>query len=150
MKHFIYLIALFTSLSLNLSAQTLQIGSKAPELKIKEWHGGKIDNKKPILLEFFHSASPPSVKHLAHLHHFATKYKDKINFVLISKQDKSQIFPLTGENSEFIIALDNQEKTFNNFGVKFVPFSVLISDKGRILWFGNSNSFSEKVINEYL
>ena len=48
------------------------------------------------------------------------------------------------------MALDDEGKTFDAYGVKFVPFSVLLDAKGRVLWFGNSSRLTSQDLDGLL
>lgn len=136
--------------TLSVEAQTLSVGSKAPELKIKQWTNGELPSNKPYLLEFFHSASTPSVEQLSKLNQIANKHKKDLVVVVLTKNNQDDVTPIIGAGSAFKIALDDNAKTFTNYGVKYVPFSVLISAKGSVLWFGNSNTLTDQAILEYI
>ncbi|MFI3330971.1 MAG: hypothetical protein R3Y38_04125 [Rikenellaceae bacterium] len=150
MRHFLLLIAIFLGLNFTSSAQTLQLGAKAPDIKIKEWINGKPNLKKAHLVEFFHTASKPTKTHIQTLNNIAKKHKDHLSVIFLTKEDKQKLIDVLGENSDFYLAVDAAGKTFQNYDIQFVPFCVLIDQRGKMLWFGNPNSLTDKLISQYL
>ena len=69
---------------------------------------------------------------------------------IITQEDSEKIAPiLTPYISERIgVALDHDKKVFGSFGVDFVPFSVLIDAKNRVLWMGNPQSMTSSFIQK--
>lgn len=135
--------------SLNLaSAQTIIIGEKTPDLKVAQWlNSNQVRSNTPTLLEFFVSQSAPSQKRLPVLDALAKQYGGKLNIVIISKESQSKIAPLIdGKNYSFAIAIDDEGKTFSNYGVQFVPFGILTDAKGRVVWSGNSSQLTNDII----
>ena len=130
-RSILVLLALWGILGIHSSvqAQNLVIGSRVSELK----------KDRPMLIEFFYSASEPCRDRLPELNKLAGDYAGKIDVLVLANEDRDRIIPLLkGENYAFAVALDDAGKTFNAYGVRFVPFSVLLDAKGRVLWFGHS------------
>ena len=122
MKKFIILLGMLLLTGNALLAQKLIIGVKAPDLKIKEWITERsLTNGRPTLIEFFFSRSQPSCSRLAVM-----------------------------DTLVFAVGLDTDNKTFSAYGAEFVPFGVLLDDKNRVLWFGNSSKFGEKELQNTL
>ena len=123
-----------------LRAQNLVIGARVADLKVSEYVvGQQPDDNRPVLVEFFFSASEPSRKRIPVLDDLARRQAGKVSVVLLSREGADKIVPLfEGTNYAFAVALDDEGKTFDAYGVKFVPFSVLLDAKGRVWWFGNS------------
>ncbi len=130
------------------SAQTIITGEKTPELKVSQWlNSNKIRSDTPTLLEFFVSQSIPSQKRLPILDALAKQYKGGLNIIIISKENQNKIMPLlNGKDYSFAVAIDDEGKTFSNYGVQFVPFSVLTDAKGKVVWFGNSCHLTNDII----
>lgn len=152
MKKLITLIVLTIVATSSLWAQKLVIGERAPELKVKEW----VDKKPTVesqakLIEFFYSASKPSIDRLRILDELSEKYKTKLLVIIIAKEDREKIVQVVNPGSrKFYTALDDAGKSFSSYGVQFVPFSVIVDARGKVLWMGNSASLSDEVINNVL
>lgn len=130
------------------SAQKLVIGEKAPELKVAEWLSGEPSTEgKALLIEFFHTSSKPSVARLETLDSLANRYSDRLNVAVVSKEAKERVEEILQPGSRaYYPALDDAGRTFESFGVSFVPFGVLVDKKGRVVWFGNPSSLDEETL----
>lgn len=135
-----------------LRAQNLVIGARVADLKVSEYVvGQQPDDNRPVLVEFFFSASEPSRKRISVLDDLARRQAGKVSVVLLSREGADKIVPLfEGTNYAFAVALDDEGKTFDAYGVKFVPFSVLFDAKGRVLWFGNSSRLTSQDLDGLL
>ena len=98
----------------------------------------------------FRPASPVW-KRIPVLDDLARRQAGKVSVVLLSREGADKIVPLfEGTNYAFAVALDDEGKTFDAYGVKFVPFSVLLDAKGRVLWFGNSSRLTSQDLDGLL
>lgn len=151
MKRIIFILTFFLLSTTMLSAQKLIIGDRAPELKVKEWITPKPSYEGSArLVEFFFSTSKPSVDRIAALETIAQKYKGKLAVIVIAKESKEKVAGIIGNSKHYAAALDDASRTFDTYGVQFVPYCVLIDSKGHIVWFGNSSSLTEQLIEKYL
>ena len=116
-------------------AQNIVIGERAPELSY---------------LVFFHSSNKGCTASLDALRDLSNKLGSKLRIIIITQEDSEKIAPiLTPYISERIgVALDHDKKVFGSFGVDFVPFSVLIDAKNRVLWMGNPQSMTSSFIQK--
>lgn len=132
------------------SGQKLMIGEKAPDLKIKEWINQSPAQGTARLIEFFHSANDQSHERLAVLDNYARKYSG-LTVILIAREDKPTIENTVAPSSRsFPVGIDDSGKTFSAYSVQYVPFSVLVDGKGKVVWFGNSSSLKESSISNAL
>lgn len=142
----ILFIAAFTA-----KAQKLVIGEKSPDMKVKEWLSGQPTEGGLRFVEFFHTSSKQCVARLATIDGVAKKYKGRLSVILIAKEPADKVKAVVSPGSKaFYTAIDDAGKTFDSFGVQFVPFSVLVDKKGRVIWFGNPSSFDESIISRNL
>lgn len=142
MKRFLLMLLTvwgFLGIHTAVQAQNLVIGSRVSEVKASEYLQGAPTKDRPLLIEFFYSASEPCRNRLAELNKLAGNYVGRIDVLVLANEDRERIIPLLqGEDYAFAVALDDAGKTFHAYGVRFVPFSVLLDAKGRVLWFGHS------------
>lgn len=132
------------------SGQKLMIGEKAPDLKIKEWINQSPSQGTVRLIEFFHSTNDQSRERLAALDDYSKKYSG-LSVILIAREDKSTIENAVSPSSRgFSAGIDDAGKTFSAYSVQYVPFSVLVDGKGKVLWFGNSSNLKESTISNAL
>ncbi len=118
-------------------AQNIVIGERAPELKSVTWLASRNPAAADLsYLVFFHSSNKGCTASLDALRDLSNKLGSKLRIIIITQEDSEKIAPiLTPYISERIgVALDHDKKVFGSFGVDFVPFSVLIDAKNRVLW----------------
>lgn len=151
MKKLVLISVLTMFIAATAIAQKLQIGEKMPDLKIKEWIGKQPSMSSPMLIEFFHSSSNQCIARLEVLDKLTDKYKSKMDVILLSKEAKEvAVKQVKPEVRKFFIGLDDAGRTFTAYNVQFVPFSVLVDNKGRIAWFGNATLLTEDIINDVI
>ena len=118
-------------------AQNIVIGERAPELKSVTWLASRNPAAADLsYLVFFHSSNKGCTASLDALRDLSNKLGSKLRIIIITQEDSEKIAPiLTPYISERIgVALDHDKKVFGSFGVDFVPFSVLIDAKNRVMW----------------
>lgn len=147
---FLLLVAVLTSLGAT-HAQNIVIGERAPELKNVTW----LSTRNPAAadlsyLVFFHSSNKGCMDSLNTLQDLSNKLGSKLRIIIITQEDSDKIAPiLTPYITERIgVALDREKKVFGSFGVDFVPFSVLIDAKNRVVWMGNPQSMTSSFIQK--
>lgn len=110
--------------------------SGPPELKSVTWLASRNPAAADLsYLVFFHSSNKGCTASLDALRDLSNKLGSKLRIIIITQEDSEKIAPiLTPYISERIgVALDHDKKVFGSFGVDFVPFSVLIDAKNRVL-----------------
>ncbi|MFI3322345.1 MAG: TlpA disulfide reductase family protein [Rikenellaceae bacterium] len=129
-------------------AQRLIYNKHIPHIEIESIIKGKpIEKGKAIYIDFFILNSDQNSRELAALESFAARYSDKVNFVLIVKDNKEDVESFFKEKPvSYSIYYDLEGSTFSSFGVKFVPLSVLSDKKGNFIWQGKSSSLSDEII----
>lgn len=152
MKRVILLLAaVFLTLG-TLQAQNIVIGERAPELKNITW----LSDRQPVaaeftLLVFFHSSNEGCIRALSNLEELSSKLGSKLRIVVVTQEEAGKIAPILSPrlSPRFGVALDPTKRTFSGFGVEFVPFSVLIDSRNRVVWMGNpmtvTSSFIQKI-----
>lgn len=130
------------------TAQKLMIGEKAPELKVKEWINQRPTQNTARLIEFYHSSDQKSQARLAALDAYAKKFGGLLSIVLISREDKASIqSSALSQPRAYAVGADDEGKTFAAYSVQYVPFSVLVDPKGKVVWFGNPANLEESTIS---
>ncbi len=123
-------------------AQKLIIGEKAPDLRVKEW----LSERRPTdgraqFIEFYHSSSKVSNDRLAILDQIAKKYAEKMDVIVIAKEPSDKVAAIIKpQERNFCVALDDEGRTFKAYAIQYVPFSVVIDSRGRVVRMGNSAS----------
>ena len=132
-------------------AQNIVIGERAPEHKSVTWLASRNPAAADLsFLEIIHSSNKGSSASLDALRDLSNKLGSKLRIIIITQEDSDKIAPiLTPYISERIgVALDHDKNVFGSFGVDFVPFSVLIDAKNRVLWMGNPQSMTSSFIQK--
>ncbi len=154
MKKSFFLIVLMWVLSAPaLRAQYVAWGERAPKYKIPTW----LDDHLPsagerTYLEFFSAANPDCQHSLDRLQILTRQSSKKLCVVVITKDRAEVASPLLrGYLSEQIgVALDSQARVFTLYGVNYVPFGVLLDERNRVLWMGNSLELTDEIIDSKL
>ncbi len=134
------------------AAQKLLNGEKAPEMKYGEWIISLPSGSTAAsYIEFIHPASPATAKRIPQLESMALKYAGRISIILIARDEPDKTRALfSGKTYHFSVAMDDKGKSFDSYGVRYVPFGVLINGKGKVVWFGNPASLTETEISKAL
>ncbi len=146
---FTLFLALFTSLSTTLFAQRLVSGEKAPRMvSVESVFGNHPTKGNPVLLEFFMVNSSQVDSQIETITELSRRHDGVLDIIMISKDELSDIRRLfDGTTPKFIVLHDMTGKVFTDYGVRYVPFSVLIDKKGNYIWQGRSNNIPPQVIN---
>ena len=134
------------------SAQRLVSGEKVPKLTVSKYiYGGHPDRGRPVLVEFFVTSGSQSALQIETLSAFAERYRGKIDVVLVSGDDEAATRSFfSGEAPRFSVAIDSDGRSFSDYGVRYVPFSVLVDERGGYVWQGRSKSIPDNVISSVL
>lgn len=150
-RYIVILMAFIVGASATAAAQKLVIGQRAPEFKAAAWLTEKPAGDKAQLLVFYHSSSKPATDQLGGLDGLAKKYAGKLNVTVLARETEEKVRPLVLDcPRNYYVALDDNGKTFSNFGVQYIPFSVLADARGQVLWFGNPAQLDGKTLESLL
>ncbi len=148
-----------------LSAQTLQVGSKAPALNIEHWisDGGgaypQVTDFKPgkiYVVEFWATWCGPCIQAMPHLAELQEKYRDKIQFISVTDEPLSQIselltqdYPGTGKTfgeltSVYSLTSDPDGSTHREYmeasRAEGIPTAYIVGPTGEIEMIGHPMS----------
>lgn len=153
-KSAMYLLILTAALAYAppLHAQKLANGERAPEVTAAQWLTAKPSGDKVRLIDFYHSASAEAGALLPTLDRYAEKYAGRLEVVVVAREPKEKVeTALMKDSPKYHAAIDSDGKTFAAFGVRVVPFGVVVDAKGKVLWFGNpaqlDTALLEKLLN---
>ena len=121
-----------------------------PELKSVTWLASRNPAAADLsYLVFFHSSNKGCTASLDALRDLSNKLGSKLRIIIITQEDseKSPRFSRPTSPNESVWH-SNHDKVFGSFGVDFVPFSVLIDAKNRVLWMGNPQSMTSSFIQK--
>jgi len=132
-------------------ALALEIGDKAPPLKVKKWiKGDKVDlsdlkDKEIVVVEFWATWCAPCRQSIPHLTELQEKYKDNgVRVIGVSTEAVSTVMDFVegqGKKMEYTVVVDNDGQTANSlmqpFGVQGIPHAFVIDRKGKLFWHGH-------------
>ena len=134
---------------LRTEAQTIAIGERTPRIKHCKWLNGNVPEQCDVVyIEFIHSAST-SCRNTAERLHNVVNEIGNIAFVLISHQSASEIDDWVVQHIDKrsgVIVDDTSIR--HTFGVNYAPYSIIIDQKRRALWFGNPQLLDKKAIEK--
>ncbi len=134
-------------------AQSIIIGSKAPEIKPTAWlNNNKAQSADLTYVEFFVANDNASTASLDRLQELSVAMGNSIQIIVVAKGKTEDISSkLKGYLSpQIAVAIDPEGAIFKSYGVSYLPFGVLLDDKHRSLWLGNSNLLTESQINKII
>jgi hypothetical protein len=134
---------------LRTEAQTIALGERTPRIKHCKWLNGNVPEQCDfVYIEFIHSAST-SCRNTAERLHKVVNEIGNIAFVLISHQSASEIDDWVVQHIDKrsgVIVDDTSIR--HTFGVNYAPYSIIIDQKRRALWFGNPQLLDKKAIEK--
>ena len=89
------------------------------------------------------------MKSLEQLYALTEKSGERLRVILVTRDDDAKISPVVTPylSPRFTVAFDTDGKIFKNFGVNYVPFSLLTDARNRVLWQGNSLHLTDKIVS---
>lgn len=146
-------------LVMNVMGKESLIGQTAPELNIEKYLQAPEGEKslsalkgKVVVLEFWATWCAPCVAEIPHLNQLSEEFRDKqVQFISITDEGEDVIAPfLKRQEMKSWIGLDTDRSAFEAYGVKGIPRTFLIDQKGIIAASlhpaGLSSGIIEKVI----
>lgn len=135
-------ILLLTAAAHTAVAQRIAYGERTPRLNLKNcsW----LDDKVPapgefVYIGFVYSRSNACLEFCERIKRRMARMEHPMQVILVTREPEDMIHKLVheclGDNVGTII--DHDGHIFREFGVRYVPFAVLIDDKRRAIWFGN-------------
>lgn len=133
-------------------SQNIALGERVPELKVSSWLAGQKPAATPRLtyVEFFQSSNAACITSLRQLKDLTDKLGTKFYVVIITQEKEDKIAPMLTPylSPRISVALDGGGRIFSAFGVQYVPFGVLVDNKNRALWMGNSLQLTPEIIEK--
>ena len=149
MKRFLVLAVLVLAGITAASGQKLVIGEKAPDLSVSEWMPSQPDLAgKARLIDFYHGLNKDCQAQLTKLNSLASQHSGSMVVMIVSKDGKNAANKPGGLDKNYYTAYDSGGKTFNAYGIQYVPFSVLLDTRGKVVWFGNISTLDNATIDK--
>ena len=128
-------------LVMNVMGKQSLIGQTAPELGIEKFLQAPEGEKglsalkgKVVVLEFWATWCAPCVAEIPHLNQLNEEFRDKqVQFISVTDEDEDVIAPfLKRQEMKSWIGLDTDRSVFEAYGVRGIPRTFLIDQKGII------------------
>lgn len=146
-------------------AAALDLGDKAPALRIKQWvKGDAVDlaagvGKNIYVIEFWATWCPPCRASIPHLTELQNKYKDKGVVVIgVSSDDTDALNKVPAFVKEwdkkigYTIAIDDEKRTksalLEPFAAPGIPWAFIVDRDGKIVWAGNPRGGLEEALEQ--
>lgn len=141
--------------------EQFQISRQAESWQIMDMEGNQILfsslNEKPVFLNFWATWCPPCVAELPGIIDLYNKYKDNVNFVLVSNENRSKVFKFAKAHNFDNVLFYQNTSVPSDFSSQSIPTTfiinkdglVVVSEKGAARW--NSDRIEEiieKLISE--
>lgn len=153
MKKIMLCLAFLLLSAAAVNAQKLVIGEKTPDIRVSAWLTEvPVMQGKATLIDFFHSSNEQSVRGLAKLNDFAKRYEGRLNVIVLNKEGFENVSQHLNAQKGYVLYMgfDEGGRIFAAYDVRFVPFSVLLDFRGRLVWTGNVNSLTDDIIKQAL
>ena len=128
-------------LVMNVMGEQSLIGQPAPELNIEKYLQAPEGEKslsalkgKVVVLEFWATWCAPCVAEIPHLNQLSEEFRDKqVQFISVTDEGEDVIAPfLKRQEMKSWIGLDTDRSAFEAYGVRGIPRTFLIDQKGII------------------
>lgn len=148
----------------SIQEQLEKIGYKPPTIEVgrnnQEWEiptqaqiiQGDIPKfGQPILLNFWTSWSPESLKGLSETRSISKQAPPALQIVGISSEDKKSIENIKNRYKiSYTLLLDTESQIHKKYFIDKVPTSILFDKQGKIIWRGNTQEIKLKEIENLL
>lgn len=157
---FLFPTLLFAQFYLS-KVQAELIGTKAKDLTITDYLQNKPAdtsfNSKFKVVEFWATWCKPCLRAVPHLNRLQKKFQNKNVVFLSFTYEPPEVTMKTLEKVKFesIVVSDQTKNTHRSLHIEYkgtmiLPRTVLIDDENNIVWYGNPDKLSEKLIERFL
>ena len=130
--------------------QTPIVSSKVKSKDFKEviWlSNNEITDDKVTIVDFYNDNNPSCVKILNSTLFPLHKKDSTMQIVILALEDTPSLAQIVEQYPDVNVGVDVTGEVYRKFGVKYVPFSIVISSDNRIKWMGMLYQFTPKTQN---
>ncbi len=148
------------SLALSAGLLALEVGDKAPAVKVGEWVNGKgvnpaePDGKTIYVVEFWATWCPPCRTTIPHLNKLHKEFKDKGVVIMgITSEDTATVKKFMEKiKMDYNVGIDAKEGTNATYmkGISGIPHAFIVGKDGKVVWHGHPMSGLDKVLKQVL
>jgi len=109
-------------------------------------------NSHLVLIDFWATWCAPCISIGKQLEITQETFKEDLTIISLSNESEPVVQKfIDSHHPKLTIAIDAENHTFNVFGVnRFLPYSVLLNQKGEVLWRGHPANLSTKMISKFI
>lgn len=165
MRHFATLLGCGLFLATTAPAAGLELGDRAPALKIKEWVKGqsvdleRVRGQKVVVLEFWATWCASCIAQVPHLTELQAKYKQQVIVVGVTAEDSAnsletvrKFVEARGQRMGYTVAFDDgtatQRAYMDAMGLEHLPTAYVIDRQGRLVWAGYPDDGLETIVEQ--
>lgn len=119
----------------------------------REWLSDRPEDLvgKALLVEFVHTANSRCREDVEKANEWAHTYNNILNVVMVTREPAEQVVAVLMHEYQYAyVALDEQGTIYRKFEVPHVPYAVLLSPQGGVLWMGNPANLNGEMLEQLL
>lgn len=153
-RHLLILLMAFAT-AISAEAQSLRLGERIPSIDVDSELGKELElaTKEHVCMVFIHSESRPYLEAFNSIQLIGDMLSSKMDLVILTAEERGceSSFKYMLEGIDHSIAYDVEHRTFQAFGVKYVPCCVIYETKRRRAeWFGGIQQLTIETINRII
>ncbi|MBI9041828.1 TlpA disulfide reductase family protein [Lutibacter sp.] len=130
------------------------IGQNLPEFELKTINDKFISKTdildKPCLINFWFTQCQPCIEEIPELNRLKEKYSDRVNFIAITFNDKTELNNFLKQTKFDFIQIINAQEYIDEVGIRAFPKNVFIDKIGKIRLIENGLSGNFEQFEKYL
>ncbi len=103
---------------------------------------------KPSIINFWFIRCPPCIKEIPVLNNLQAKYKDKVNFIAITFDEKEKVAVFLSSKMLNFEHITNAETELDKMKVEAFPMNLILDKDGKIIQVFGDIIYHEKEIND--
>ncbi len=140
MRKTVFILLLAVVLGTPLSAQNIALNERIPKIKTANWLDGIVPQQgEYTYIEFVRSNTVPCIESFLKIKRYIADNDTPIQVIFVTREDPSHIDSHLREclGGRIGALIDDTGRIFQDFGVRYVPFGVIVNRKRKAVWFGN-------------
>ncbi|MCZ7645581.1 MAG: redoxin domain-containing protein [Planctomycetota bacterium] len=136
-------------------ARALNVGDKAPEIKVDDWFNTQPLtlaglNNNIVVVEFWATWCPPCRASIPHLVKMHEEFKDKgVVFIGLTDEPKNKIEKFVTD-MKMTYAVGAGSPSGDRYGVNGIPHAFIVAPGGQVVWHGHPMSGLDKAVENAL
>lgn len=132
-------------------AQSIRLGHRIPKIKVVSEFGDdlKLIKQPYVCLIFAHSGSWPCINAISQFKSISSNYDERLAIVIITTEKQEEGLEAWERFMDYntSLAFDIDRRTYDAFGINFVPYCVIYSTKHRrAIWFNSLTQLQPELL----